>query len=84
MPKHRNETNYVHSTRRPRHPGAANNLQYQSLADHGRILFSITRELEALPVTAPVMIVLATLILITEGPHMLYSQLRTGENVTPV
>ena len=30
------------------------------------------------------MIVLSTLILITEGPHMLYRQLRTGENVTPL
>ena len=29
------------------------------------------------------MIVLSTLILITEGPHMLYRQLRSGENVTP-
>ena len=30
------------------------------------------------------MIVLSTLILITEGPRMLYSQLRTGESATPL
>ena len=30
------------------------------------------------------MIVLSTLILITECPHTLYRQLRTGENVTPL